>query len=210
MKKIQLLLLILLLLFSCQPKKSMIDDSNKPEKIAILPAINHTTDVKGGIVFRNLFYLALEEEEFSYLTPLVRIDSLLNDEGITDGGQLSAVENEELFQMLDVDGLLFINLLACEYQTLGISEKREVKAAFKIILPPSELLWETDYEVDHGKSVFDTIFDFVGDPDKALKETSEDLGKQLAVKGSRMWLLDHELKPEMEEVISEVIDSLLP
>jgi hypothetical protein len=210
MKKTHLLLLILLLLFSCRPRKSMIDDSNKPKKIAILPTINYTTDVKGGIVFRNLFYEALEEEEFTYLIPIDQIDSLLNDEGITDGGQLSAVENEELFQILDADGLLFIDLLACEYQTLGISEKREVKSAFKIIVPPSELLWEADHDVDHGKSVFDTIFDFVGEPDKAFKETTNDLGKQLARKGSRMWLLDHELKPEMEEVISEIIDSLLP
>jgi hypothetical protein len=41
-----------------------------------------------------------------------------------------------------------------------------------------------------------------------MKETAEDFGEQMAVKGARMWILDHPLKPEMETLIEKVLDSL--
>jgi hypothetical protein len=55
------------------------------------------------------------------------------------------------------DGLLFIELLTCDYQTLGISEIRRVKAHFALITPPAESRWHFEYEVDEGKSVVDTF-----------------------------------------------------
>ena len=179
-----------------------------PERIAVLPTINQTTDVLGGLVFRNLFFIELEEEYSAYLIPIELVDTLLNEEGITQGGQLAAVENRELFQILQADGLLFIELLACDYQTLGISETRRVKAHFTMITPLAETRWDFEYEVDEGKSVFDTFLGLLGDPKSALKNTAEDFGKQLAHKGGRMWLLRHPLKPEMDKVIEEAIDDL--
>jgi len=179
-----------------------------PERVAVLPTINQTTDVLGGLVFRNMFYLELEEEYSAYLIPLEIVDTLLNEEGITQGGQLSAVENNELFQILNADGLLYIELLACDYQTLGISETRRVKVYFSLITPPQEIRWEFEYEVDEGKSVVDTFFGLLGDPKSILKDTAEDFGRQMAHKGGRMWLLKHPLKPEMDKVIEEAIDDL--
>jgi hypothetical protein len=87
----------------------------------------------GGIVFRNLFYISLEEDYSPYLIPIEIVDTLLNEEGFSQGGQLSAVEYSDLFQILKVDGLLFIELLACDYQTLGVSETRRVRAHFNLI-----------------------------------------------------------------------------
>ena len=179
-----------------------------PEQIAVLPTINQTTDVLGGIVFRHMFYLELEEDYSPYLIPLEIVDTLLNEEGITQGGQLAAVENMELFQILKADGLLYIELLACDYQTLGISETRRVKVHFTLITPPQETRWEFEYEVDEGKSVVDTFLGLLGDPKSILKDTAEDFGRQLANKGGRMWLLKHPLKPEMDKVIEEAIDDL--
>ena len=179
-----------------------------PEKIAVLPTINQTTDVLGGIVFRNLFFLDLMEEYSIYLIPIEIVDTLLNEGGITQGGQLAAVEYHDLFKMLKSDGLLFIELLACDYQTLGISETRRVKAHFTLLTPPSEKRWDFEYEVDEGKSVVDTFLGLLGDPKSVLKDTAEDFGTQLAHKGSRMWLLKHALKPEMDKVIEEAIDNL--
>lgn len=179
-----------------------------PERIAVLPTINQTTDVLGGLVFRNLFYIELEEEYSAYLIPIEIVDTLLNEEGITQGGQLAAVENRELIQILQADGLLFIELFACDYQTLGISETRRVRAHFTLITPPAEKRWDFEYEVDEGKSVFDTFLGVLGDHKSALKDTAEDFGKQLGHKGGRMWLLKHPLKPEMDKVIEEAIDDL--
>ena len=179
-----------------------------PQQIAVLPTINQTTDVLGGLVFRNLFYLELENNYSAYLIPLELVDTLLNEEGITQGGQLAAVENNELFKILKADGLLFIELLACDYQTLGISETRRVKAHFTLLTPPEEKRWDFEYEVDEGKSVVESFFNLLGDPKDFVKDTAEDFGRQMAHKGGRMWLLKHALKPEMEKVIEEAIDNL--
>jgi hypothetical protein len=179
-----------------------------PERIAILPTINQTTDVLGGLVFRYMFYEALEENYQASFIAVDVVDTLLNEEGITDGGQLSAVENADLFQILDADGLFIIELTACDYKTLGISETRRVSARFFLIGIPADTLWRFEHEVDEGKSVFDTFFKILGDPKEAVKETAEDLGEQLAIKGARMWILDHPLKPEMEAVIEETLESL--
>lgn len=179
-----------------------------PERIAVLPTINQTADVLGGIIFRYLFYLEMEEDYATHLISIEQVDTLLNDEGITDGGQLEAIENTALYQILNADGLLFIELLACDYQTLGISETRRVKARFSLLSPASQEIWKFEYEVDEGKSVFSTFFELLGDPKNALKHAAEDLGKQLAEKGGRMWVLKHALKPEMDIVIEKAIESL--
>jgi len=198
-----------LFLIACGSKaKFRADGVSPPAKIAILPTINQTTDVKGGIVFRNLFFKELEKSYYSDLADLERIDSLLNQEGISDGGQLTVVENKELFDMLSVDGLLFIELIECEYQTLGISETRKVSANVKLYKQPSVLIWEDEKEEDRGKSVFDTVLGLMNDPKDTLKDSAEDLGEQLSRKGTRMWLLNHELRPEMETVITDLLDTL--
>jgi hypothetical protein len=198
-------LFLILLLLSCKPQRAKF---HMPEQIAVLPTINQTTDVLGGIVFRNLFYLKLEEDYSHYLIPIELIDTLLIEEGITQGGQLAAVENTELFQILKVDGLLFIELQACDYQTLGISETRRVKAHFYLITTSADTLWDFESEVDEGKSVVDSFFGLLGDPNSFLKDTAKDFGEQIGEKGGRMWLLKHALKPEMDKVIEEAVDNL--
>ena len=201
----------LLLLFTagCGPFAKFISpDFTRPEAIAILPTINQTTDVDGAIVFRNLLFLAMQDEDYTVLLENEQVDSLLNLEGITDGGQLESVENQELFDILGVDGLLFIELLTCEYKTIGISETRKIEANFQLYKPPSQLIWEDEREVDKGKSAFGAIFGFLSNPKETLKVSSEDFKKQVAAKGVKMWLLEHELKPEMEEVINKTIQTL--
>jgi len=179
-----------------------------PQQIAILPTINQTNDVLGGLVFRYMLYEALVDKYPAKFITIDIVDTLLNEEGITDGGQLAAVENNELFQILDADGLLLINLTACDYQTLGISETRRVGARFALLGTHADTLWQFEHEVDEGKSAFDTFFQILDNPKKGLEDTAKDFGEQLAVKGAKMWILDHPLKPEMEAVIEETLDSL--
>ena len=208
MKKLILALVIIcqiLFLNSCMRQRAHF---TMPERIAILPTINQTTDVLGGLVFRYILYEALEENYQTNFIPVMYVDTLLNEEGITDGGQLTAIENKELYQILDSDGLFFIELNSCDYKTIGISETRRVGARFMLIGIPSDTLWRFEYEVDEGKSVFDTFIQILGDPKGAAKKTVGDFGEQVAIKGARMWILDHPLKPEMESVINETIDSL--
>lgn len=197
------LISILLLLVSCgYSPKFIVKDYSKPENISILPAINNSTDVEGGIVFRNLIFKKFENDKKEYHIQSKDItDSLLNEAGITDGGQLGSINNNELTKILKVDGLFYIEIIEMDYETLGISSSRKVKSNFKLY-KRNTLYWEDEREVDNGKSAFGTLFSAAIDPVGTLKESGKDLGKQLIVKGLKSWLLDHELKPEMEQVIN--------
>jgi len=207
MKKI--ILLSAIVMVSCGPSaKFVARDYKKPQIIALLPTNNQTTDVNGAIVFRNLFYKKLEDKEYAKLLDNTVVDSLLNEQGITDGGQLAAISKEDLFKTLPVDGLLFIDLLTCDYQTLGISETRKVEATFKLYVLPSKLAWEDERKVKEGKSAVESLFGAIANPTEAVKESAKDFEKQVAAKGAKMWLMDHELKPEMEKLIKKTLKTL--
>lgn len=200
---------ILFLCFSCAPPaKFLAPNFEKPERVAILPAINQTTDVAGGIVFRNLLYKKLMDKEYTRVIPNNHVDSLLNLQGITDGGQLVAIKDEELFRVLGVDGLIYLELLECTYQSLGISETRHVKTNLALKLYPGNKIWEDEREIKEGKSIFQTIFSGILDPIGTLSQTAQDLTLQYTIKGLNMWLLDHELKPEMDEIINTSFNTL--
>jgi hypothetical protein len=208
-KRITPLIAILFICLSCvPPAKFLAPKFEKPEIIAILPTINQTTDVEGGIVFRNLLYEKVKDEKYTRLITNRNVDSLLNLEGITDGGQLSTIKDEELFNILNVDGLMYVELLECTYQSLGIKETRHVKANLILKLYPGTKIWEDEREIKVGKSIFQTIFAGIVDPIGTFKETAQDLGEEYAVKALKMWLLDHELRPEMEEIIDVSVKTL--
>jgi hypothetical protein len=202
-------LLLSFSLIACSPKaKFLAPEYRPPEKIAILPTINQTIDVKGGIVFRNIMYLKLTQKKYAVLLENNIVDSLLNEKGITDGGQLKTMTNEELFNALNVDGIIYVDLLECEYKTLGVSETRKIKANFKLYSRPSHLIWEDEKKVDNGKSAASSIFGAILDPVGTMKESAKDLGKQVVMKAVKGWLLDHELKAEMEETLNKSLATL--
>ncbi|MBI4691738.1 MAG: DUF799 family lipoprotein [Nitrospirae bacterium] len=203
-----LLAVLTLLMASCaSTAKYTTPTYERPHKIAILPTINQTIDVKGAIVFRNICFEKLKDYKYSEILANDTVDSILNEKGITDGGQLKTIDNEELLDALKVDGILFIELLACEYKTLGISETRHVKADLKLYTHRG-LVWDDEREVDHGKSAVSTLLNAFTDLSGTLRESARDLGKQLATKGVKGWLMDHELKPEMIEVIDTALGTL--
>jgi hypothetical protein len=204
-----IILIWLIFLGACLPQaKFLAPDYARPGRVAILPTINQTTDVSGGIVIRNLLYEELEDEEtFALLHPL-QIDSLLNLEGITDGGQLSSMADSTLQRILVADGLLYITLLECEFSSIGISSTRIVRVNFKLYTADHNLLWEDEREVDKGKSVVETVIGMLVDPETTVEESVEDFGEQMGEKAMKMWLTEHELKDEMLEIIHNSIDTL--
>ncbi len=206
-KRVPIFFVILTLyLLHCSPNAQFISRHySRPHTLAILPTINHTSDVNGAIVFRNLLYVYLAQKNYSSLLSNTVVDSLLNQAGITAGGQLKTISIKELFQMLQVDGLLFVELQECNYLTIGLLERRTVRAHLWLILPPERLVWEDTREVDHLQT---EVLDTLDDPEKLLKKSVSQLGEQLAIKGLKMWLLEHELKPEMIEVIHQLLRRL--
>ncbi len=197
------------LFWACLPQaKFLAPDYIKPSRVAILPTINNTTDVKGGIVIRHLLFEELEDEDNFQLVQPDLVDSLLNLEGITDGGQLSTIPDSLMHTILSADGLLYLTLLECEFSTIGVSSTRIVKANFKLYNGDHHLIWEDEREVDKGKSTFDTILGALTNPAQAAKESIEDFGKQTGEKAVKMWLTEHELKDEMLEIIKNSLETL--
>ena len=203
--KAALVIASLIFITACIPQARFVaPDYQRPERIAILPTINNTTDVKGSIVIRHLLYAELQDKDYTQLIHPDLIDSLLNLEGITDGGQLTTITDSVLYNILDADGLIYLTLLECEFSSIGINTTKKVKANFKLYHSEQQLIWEDEQEVDKGKSLFDTLIDALADPEKAAKESMEQLGD----KAVKMWLTEHELKDEMLEIIQNSIKTL--
>lgn len=118
--------IILLLCFSCaSPLTFLAPDyaSIKPTRIAVLPAINETSDVDAPIVFRILAMAELADKGYN-LVDLDRIDEALKDKGILEGGQLEALTAKELGELLGADALLFIRVMAYGRQ-IGVHLRME-------------------------------------------------------------------------------------
>ena len=81
----------------------------KPIPVVVLPFENETTDLAAGELARLLFMLGLQEKGYELLG-LGRTDSLLQEIGITQGGQLGAVPTEKLTDLFDTRGLVYGNL----------------------------------------------------------------------------------------------------
>jgi len=205
----KIIFLLAIMLIACGPSAKFVSpDYEKPQTIALLPINNQTTDVNGAMVFRNLLYEKLRDKKYAKLLDIAVVDSLLNEQGITDGGQLTTISKEELFQALSVDGLLFLDLLACDYQTLGFSETRKVEANCKLYVLPAKLAWEDERKTSEGKSAVESLFGALFNPVAAIKESARDFEKQIIIKGAKMWLLDHELKPEMKKLVKKTVKTL--
>lgn len=118
--------IILLLCFSCaSPLTFLAPDyaSIKPTSIAVLPAINETTDTDAPNVFRILAMAELADKGYN-LVDLDWIDKALKDKGILEGGQLEALTAKELGELLGADGLLYIRVMAYGRQ-IGVHLRME-------------------------------------------------------------------------------------
>jgi hypothetical protein len=201
------LLLIICLIISCSGPvaKFTAPDYTKPNRIAILPTINQTVDVKGAEVFRNIFYYELLDKEYTELVDILIVDSLLNDQGITDGGQLETIDNQELFKELNVDGLIYIELLICSIAAMDYNAVGRVKANIKLYVPPEKLIWEDEREEKTTPSRVSSTGDLLSDTIGQL--LVEFVGKTI-VRGAGMALFEHECKMEMIKLVQNSIKTL--
>jgi hypothetical protein len=182
----------------------MSPDYSRPQNVALLPTINQTNDVKGSIVFRNLLYKKLKKKKYAILQEISSIDSTLNQAGITDGGQLPRLDPAELFEMLRVDGLIYIELLICETTPLNIFESGKVKANFKLYTPSARLIWEDERE-QKAKSRSAKLGQGLS---KFFKSYGEKVSEDLKEHAAEAWLDNHELNDEMEKLIKKSLKTL--
>ena len=205
MKKSYFFVLFIIALISCKPSPRFISpDYKRPARAAILPTINQTNDVKGSLLIRHIFYQQMKKKKYTDILDINSVDSILNNEGITDGGQLSLISQNELFKTLNVDGLFYIELLLCETTLLDDDELGKVKVNLKLYRPQSKLIWEDEREekAKHGSSSSSS-----GLSDMFAKFIGKTVAK-VVLQGTLSWILDHELKPEMDRLIKKSIKTI--
>ena len=193
-----------IMLIGCGPKPDYLaKDYEKPKVIAVLPANNQTVDVEGAQVIRNLTYANLYNYQYTGLLPLEHVDSLLREEGITQGGQLSTMQEDEIIKTLDVDGVMFIELLNCEYNTVAVKETRNLKVKYALHNVNGKL-YENEVETDNSQGFLGGALEIATNPVGAAKDRVADT----AIKGLKGALMDHDLKPEMEVNIGVLLQTL--
>ena len=148
LKKMFLCLMIPLLLWGCMPSMKkpqaiFVDPAfTAPMKVAVLPFENESVDVEADAVYRELFYLGLQEKGYT-VAPMEDVDAALKGMGISEGGQLGAYKKTDLQTKLNVDALFFGNLKEAKYLTVGI--KKEKKAVtYAALYNGDKKLWEDE------------------------------------------------------------------
>ncbi|HAX60941.1 MAG TPA: hypothetical protein DCX95_00045, partial [Elusimicrobia bacterium] len=137
--------LLLTAFIGCVPKaKYLIENYSPPEKIAVLPFNNQSVDLDAPVLLRYLFNKRLNVVGYDTIS-LKEIDTKLREIGITDGGQLPTTTPKELAELLNVDGLIYGDVIEFKYTTLGFYYARTVQANFKLFDSKNEkLLWEDE------------------------------------------------------------------
>jgi len=95
----------------------------KPNRIAVLPAMNETADLDAPEVFRILAAAELADKGYG-LIDFPRIDEALRQRGIQEGGQIEALTPQEIGELVGADGLLYIRVMSYGRQ-VGVHLKME-------------------------------------------------------------------------------------
>lgn len=162
-----------------------------PSQIALLPMNNMSLDMQGPVVVRSLLETYLAAAGIDVLDTQV-VDAKLAGLGISDGGQLRAVEPRKLRESLMVDGLLYGELTEFKDQNIGVYHNRTVEARLWLVdAKTGDKLWEatkrkagskagldkkaamTNLATGYGQKMQENI---EGNP---LYEESEDVARQL-------------------------------
>jgi hypothetical protein len=173
MRYLQILILIFAVVFisGCASTRGFKADSFvSPLPVAVLPVNNMSNDLKSASMFRELFKNSLQDLGYS-VAKNCDVDYLLQQNGLTDGGQLTNIPPEKLCSMLGVDAVFIGNLEKASQVTTGVYNKKQVKADMKLYRK-SDLLWadtaeasEKDFGLD-SKAIGEAFVKRVAD--KAL------------------------------------------
>lgn len=198
-----ILLAIAFTFTACGPTADFIaDDFQQPHRIAVLPVINNTVDLTASEVIRSVSFVNLYNYQYSELLNLAETDSLLREYGITDGGQLSAIDLKELHDILKCDGLLLIELKEARYATAGARREHRVVHAQYGLYSGLGKLYEHDVKIEKKSgSIVGGLLSFASNPSGALVDRATDT----VVREVRGLILEHQLLPEMNENFEQVL-----
>lgn len=217
MKKVLFILTLLVMLTSCVEEQKrvvqVVDGGRAPAKLAILIPNNLSNDLLGGYVERNLIYQELSNRGKGYdVLDITVTDEILINEGITDGGQLGIFHPLELCQLLQVDGLLYVDVYDMGLKTMPFYHSRYLDVQVRLF-NFDKFVWQKPVKVANRvvdiEGGLDTIQDFSkGEYGDALKRAAESVAVQTLVKLGTATLFEHELKPEMLMTVTQIVDAI--
>lgn len=211
MKKLILFILVLFMFTSCAEKKRIIQKTQygrPPGKIAILPSENLSNDILGGFVLRNLTYQKLQQNNKSYeIQDISTTDSLLISEGIGDSGLLKLFSPNELCEILQVDGLLYVDVYNMGMKITPFYHSRYIDTQYRLY-NFSNLVWQKPINVANRVVDLNGAFNALnsianGNFGDALGSAAGEMILQGIVKLGTATFFEHELKPEMLMVTEE-------
>jgi hypothetical protein len=127
--------------------KYLAPDYRAPQILALLPFSNQTNDLDAPEMIRQLFFQMLPQRGYQSL-PFAEIDEALKKNGISEGGQLRAIQPQELGKQLGVDALWYGDIIDFDYINVGYYQNRKVRIACKLIdTATGAVLWEDDQSV---------------------------------------------------------------
>lgn len=136
--------IVLSLLTGCALKPKMIAPGYvPPQKIAVLPMSNQSNDLKGPEYLRQEFVRHMEKRGYNII-PAAEVDEILRTKlGITDGGQLNSTTPQKVGGELNVDAVVYGDVLEFKFLNVGFYQNKLVEANFKMVDSKSgQPLWE--------------------------------------------------------------------
>lgn len=116
--------------------------SRAAARVAVLPFDNESTDLVGPEMLRQMVVQRLRSQGYASL-PTEEVDDKLRAIGITDGGQLRAVESGKLGETLGVDGLFYGVVEDFAFFNVGFAVRRVVRLHMQYVSAGTgEALWE--------------------------------------------------------------------
>lgn len=162
--KILVLIIIIcsvtILISACTSSSNLVKDASfkEPMPMVILPFENLSLDLPAGELMRLFFYIGLKEKGYE-VKDITETDSLLNLLGITDGGQLNSVNDDQLQEKLNSKAFLYGKLIEATYSTIGIKKTKKVTCSIRIVADGKEI-WN-DQET-HDESGYGNLLNPVG------------------------------------------------
>lgn len=121
--------------------------SEKPTSILVLPAINQSTAAEAPLYYSASIAQPLTEQGY-YVLPIPVTNAMLQQAGISDGGQLTAVPPQRFGAMFGADAVLFVTIDSWDTSYYVVGGNVTVGLQFRLVSTRSgETLWNFQNKV---------------------------------------------------------------
>ena len=112
------------------------------ETVAVLPFDNESNDVDAADIMQRYVYLALKNSVYR-VSDVQTVNDKLKEAGISEGGQLGALDPVKIGQDLGVQGLLYGYVESFGYLNIGFYTQKKVTLQLKMVdAATGATLWE--------------------------------------------------------------------